>query len=203
LTAAALHPDSWVDQHAQALYHYALLRLRDPNAAEEVVQETLLAALEGRHRFAGRASPRTWLAGILKHKIVDQIRRSSRERPANGADATEALDDIERRHFSAAGRWRCGPADWLIDPEAVCRRQELRRHLAVCLERLPPRLARVFSLRELEQLSSDEICDLLDISRTNLWVMLHRARLAMRACLEELWAPAAAGAPAEETHLAS
>lgn len=203
MTATALQPDTWVDEHADALYHYALLRLRDPNAAEEVVQETLLAALEARHRFAGRASPRTWLAGILKHKIVDQLRRSSRERPANGADASEALDDIERRHFTAKGRWRCGPADWLVDPEAVCRRQELQRHLAACLERLPPRLARVFALRELEQLSTDEICGLLDISRTNLWVMLHRARLALRACLEEMWTPAAAPVPAPRNHLAS
>jgi len=184
---AQTNPSHWVDEHGDALYRYALMRLRDPDSAEEVVQETFLAGLKARERFSGRSSERTWLVGILKHKIVDLIRRRTRERPSYDGDASETLDTLERDLFDKSGHWKVGPANWLVDPDAVSERSELRGVFSACLDALPPRLADAFSLRELDSQSSAEICKALDITETNLWVMLHRARLKLRGCLESNW----------------
>lgn len=180
------NPERWVSEHGDALYRYALLHLRDATVAEEVVQETLLAALGAYERFSGRSSERTWLVGILKHKLIDHLRRQFRERPADADDAS-AEANAERENFDATGKWRPGPADWLTDPSAVRERSELRSALTDCLGTLPPKLAEAFSLREISDLDSEEICKALGITETNLWVMLHRARLRLRSCLEDDW----------------
>jgi RNA polymerase sigma-70 factor (ECF subfamily) len=186
-STAGLRPEDWVDAHGDALYRYAMMRLRDADAAEEAVQETFLAALKARERFSGRSSVRTWLVSILKHKIVDYIRKRTRERPTSEADAAESLDGLEQELFNRIGRWRSGPAKWLVDPDAVRQRADFRRIFAGCLDELPAKMADAFALRELEQQSAEEICKALGITETNLWVMLHRARLKLRGCLETRW----------------
>jgi RNA polymerase sigma-70 factor (ECF subfamily) len=182
--AAKTHPESWVDQHGDALYRYALMRLRDPASAEEAVQETFLAALRARDRFSGLSTERTWLVGILKHKIVDFIRKHSREKPP--ADG-ELLDRIEQDTFTDEGRWKSGQPAWQLDPGQNQERSEFRQVLGECLEELPPRQGEVFALRELDDLSSEEICKAMGITETNLWVMLHRARLRLRGCIQANW----------------
>lgn len=181
------NPEQWLSEYGDTLYRYALMRLRDQDSAEDVVQETLLAGLTARARFSGRSSVRTWLVGILKHKIVDHIRRRTRERPSSGADAAETLDSLEGDLFDPTGHWKSGPADWLTDPARVRERNELQLVLAACIDELPNRMADAFSLRELDELDSAEICKTLGITETNLWVMLHRARLKLRGCLELNW----------------
>lgn len=169
-----LDPEVWVEQHGDYLFRYALFRLRDPDLAESLVQETFLAALHSQEKFAGRSSERTWLVGILKHKIIDYFRRSSREQS-------------EEEFFNERGYWKVEPEEWRLDPSAVIENQEFWRALTHCVSELSPRLANAFLLREVDGLSSEEVCKTLNISAPNLWVMLHRARLHLRQCLEKHW----------------
>ena len=179
-----------MSDHAQALQalrpqllKYARLQLRNPAWAEDAVSETLLAALEKPQAFAGQSQLKTWLIGILKHKLVDQIRRNSRElslgTPEDDADLDETL-------FRPDGHWRENPQDW-GDPEAALRQLEFMRVLEACVEHLPGQQGRLFMMREWLELDTEEICKLLAISPTNLWVMLHRARLRLRECLQLNW----------------
>jgi RNA polymerase sigma-70 factor (ECF subfamily) len=183
-------PEFWVDLHGDYLYRYALMRMREPAAAEEVVQETLLAALESYDRFSGAASERTWLVGILKHKILDHFRRASR---LTSFDSLEGLPAEPESVFMHSGDWpdhfdpNLGPADWHASPAEVLEQTEFREVLGQCLMGLPDRLATVFTLREMEELKTEEICKVLNISSTNLWVMLHRARAHLRLCIENKW----------------
>jgi RNA polymerase sigma-70 factor (ECF subfamily) len=167
------------------LLRYASLQLRDAAAAEDAVQETLLAALAGEAGFAGRANLRTWLTGILKHKIVDTIRRQSRERPAAEAGTEEGEEEFDGL-FTARGHWQEMPDAWEQPEQALNQRQFLAA-LEACLRALPERTARVFMMREHLGLETAEICKEAGISATHCWVLLHRARMALRLCLETNW----------------
>jgi RNA polymerase sigma-70 factor (ECF subfamily) len=175
-------------QHRGYLLRVARLQLRDESLAEDVVQETLAAALAG-GGFSGRSSLKTWLTGILKHKIVDAIRRKQRE-PAvvasfGNLDAELELEDFDGL-FKSDGGWDTPPADW-GDPESALSRREFFDVMDFCLEKLPPNTARAFMMREVMELESDEICGELGITANNLWVILYRARMALRQCLEQNW----------------
>ncbi len=176
-------PADWIDRHAEALYRYALLQLGDPEAAEDCVQETFVAALEARRTFRGRSSQRTWLIGILKHKVCDHFRRRSRELPADDPAALAALDAM----YTAGGVWKDSLRDWTWTPETMLAREDFWRAMRDCLSRLPPRLGDAFCLRELHGLNAREICQVLEVSATNLSVRLHRARALLRQCLERRW----------------
>lgn len=183
-------PSLWVDQHGDYLFKYALFRLRDSSLAEDVVQETLLAALQGYEAFAGRGSERTWLTGILKHKIIDCFRRASRETPV---DMSEGESFEHDEFFRQSGEWRHhwqpdkAPVEWQATPEKLLEQNEFWMVFTDCLSPLPARTAHAFTLREVEGLTSEEVCEVLMISANNLWVMLHRARLHLRHCLEVNW----------------
>jgi RNA polymerase sigma-70 factor (ECF subfamily) len=167
------------------LLRYASLQLRDAAAAEDAVQEALLAALAGEAGFAGRSNLRTWLTGILKHKIVDAIRRQSREQPASDfkhdGDAEEFDGLFDRR-----GHWEETPDAW-EHPEAALGQKQFLAALEACLRALPERTARVFMMREHLGMATSEICKELGITPTHCWVMLHRARMALRLCLSDSW----------------
>lgn len=165
------------------LLKYAQLQLRNAAWAEDAVSETLLAALEKPQNFAGQSQLKTWLIGILKHKLVDQIRRNSRELSTTTADDNADLDDDL---FQADGHWRDAPKDW-GDPEHCLRQVDFMRVLEACVDHLPGQQGRLFMMREWLELDTDEICKELSISPTNLWVMLHRARLRLRECLQLNW----------------
>jgi RNA polymerase sigma-70 factor, ECF subfamily len=166
------------------LLRFALLRLRDKSAAEDAVQEALLAAIQGAERFAGQSSVRTWLVGILKHKIIDNLRKSSRERSADSAGDTD-VEDLEG-FFGSDGHFVEPPGEW-ESPEKALEQRRFFEALERCLQGLPRAAARAFTLRELMGLGTDEICKELGISASNCWVMLYRARLNLRACLERTW----------------
>ena len=173
------------NSHRGYLLRVAVLQLRDNELAEDVVQDTLLAALQGAARFDGRSSLKTWLTGILKHKIVDAIRRRTKEPVVTPLDDEIQLDDMDAL-FDETGHWENPPADW-GDPESALSRQQFMDVLQFCLEKLPPNTARVFMMREVMELESAEICKELAITSTNLWVILYRARMALRQCLEQNW----------------
>jgi RNA polymerase sigma-70 factor (ECF subfamily) len=168
-----------VESERAYLLRYASLQLRDRDAAEDAVQETLLAALAGEAGFAGRSNLRTWLTGILKHKIVDAIRRQTRE----GVVPDEAgLDDL----FDASGHWLEPPAAW-PDPDAALEQREFFAVLERCLERLPEKTAQAFLMREHLGAETGEICKELGVTSTHCWVLLYRARVALRECLQMNW----------------
>lgn len=183
-------PGAWVDEHGDYLFRYAKFRLREDAVAEDVVQETLLAALQAYHNFAGRGSERTWLVGILKHKIMDYYRRLSREIPASQLEG-DALthDEFFRDSGEWTGHWRPdqAPVDWQSNPAEMLQQSEFWEVYSQCLSPLPRRVASAFTMREVDGLTSEEICAVLSISVNNLWVMLHRARLHLRRCLELNW----------------
>lgn len=172
----------WLERHGDALFRYAFGRTRDRDVAEDLVQETLLAALEACGTFEGRSAERTWLTAILRHKVVDHLRRTL---PAQLADAPD--DPPPPDLFTRRGRWKAPPAKWAGDPHELMEREEFRRVLAACVSKLPPRTASVFLLREAEEIGSEKICQDLGISATNLWAMLHRARSRLRQCLTLNW----------------
>ena len=183
--------DTWLDRHGDALYRYALVRVRDSDIAEDMVQETLLAALRARDSYAGQASERTWLVAILKNKIIDHFRRAARETPM--PDPPEPDDTVEAFfEGETPGHWTEAPATW-GRPDTALEQTEFWRAFRDCLANLPERQARVFALTELDELSTPELCKALDITASNAWVLLHRARLRLRDCLERSWF----GLPAE------
>lgn len=185
-------PDAmvWVDQHGDYLFKYALFRLRDAAAAEDAVQETFLAAIKAYAKFEGRGSERTWLVGILKHKITDHFRKSQREAPI-GETEDETFDHPE--FFTRTDGWDnhwntdYAPTEWHATPEQLVEQGDFWKVFNDCLAPLPKRTASAFTFREVDGLTSEEICNLLSISVNNLWVMLHRARLHLRNCLEMNW----------------
>ncbi len=181
-----LDPTRWVEEHGNCLYRYALVRVSTPEVAEDLVQDTLLAAVRTQERFAGRSSERSWLVGILKHKIVDHYRKRGRE--TTFTDLEFCKDECARK-FVEGGWWNHerGPHEWEEPHEAVAHRAEFWQTLRACLGKLPSRVATVFALREIEETPSKEVCAALNISEANLWVMLHRARMALRECLEVHW----------------
>ncbi len=180
----ATQTEKWVDDHGDYLYRYALTRLRKQDEAEDVVQETFLAALASLHRFAGTSSERTWLVGILKRKIVDVLRRKMRERPTSDFDVTDGWFE---KLFDARGNWVKGPGSWPSDPSATLTTKEFWSVFYRCLSKLPHRLAEAFTLRAVEEMAGADVCKVLDVSANNLWVMLHRARLQLARCLEFNW----------------
>jgi RNA polymerase sigma-70 factor (ECF subfamily) len=167
------------------LLRYATLQLRDAAAAEDAVQETLLAALAGEANFAGRSNLRTWLTGILKHKIVDSIRRQARERPVADLESGDEAGEFDPL-FDRRGHWQQEPDAWQ-QPEGALGQKQFLAALEACLHALPERTARVFMMREHLGMETPEICKELGISATHCWVMLHRARMALRLCLQTNW----------------
>jgi RNA polymerase sigma-70 factor (ECF subfamily) len=168
-----------------ALVRFAALQLRNNDAAEDVVQDTLIAVLEKPDRFAGQSSLRTYVTGILKHKIIDVMRSSKRECRIEASDGQSDADVIDAL-FKPDGHTVDMPRQW-GDPDATLEQKDFFRVLEICLERLPARNARVFMMREWLELETDEICKELQVSTSNAWVMLYRARVQLRECLDISW----------------
>jgi RNA polymerase sigma-70 factor, ECF subfamily len=173
-----------IEQQRPYLVRYATLQLRDAEAVQDAVQETLLAALAGEANFAGRSNLRTWLTGILKHKIVDTIRRQAREAVISGdgeGDGSE-FDAL----FEANGHWVEHPTAW-SDPDAALDQGQFFAVLEECLKKLPKKTAQVFMMREHLGNETAEICKELSVTPTHCWVLLYRARMALQLCLNKNW----------------
>lgn len=172
-----------LDQHRPQLLKYAMLQLRNRAQAEDAVQEAMVAAIRGVETFAGGSSVRTWLIGILKHKIIDSIRKSSREQSLDQYESSP--DDLDAM-FKPDGHYADKPADWGNPEEALSRRRFFTA-LEHCMASLPKMTAQAFAMREVMGMDTAEICASLRITTSNCWVLLHRARMRLRECLERNW----------------
>ncbi len=175
--------EKWLQMYGDYLFRYALFRLGQEEPARDIVQETLIAAWKAKKKFRGDSTIRTWLVGILKHKITDHIRQQIRDRNLSESLETDPTSDF----FDDRGRWLKPPQDWQDNPEQLCSNQQFLRTLRACMAALPAHHREVFTLRELQGEDTETICKACGISATNLHVMMHRARLALRHCLEEHW----------------
>ena len=184
-----LDPATWVDDYGDALYRYAHYRVNDAAQAEDLVQDTFLAAIKALDRFKGKASVKTWLTGILKNKIIDHYRKSSRW--TNFSDLTSFYEGESSEMFQENGHWKAEshkfPAEWRPEQLTNLDRKEFWDQFRSCADQLPEKIRQVFTMREVDGYSSSEICEVVGISRQNLWTILHRARMALRRCLEVHW----------------
>ncbi len=183
-TGPTLDPTTWVDVYGDYLFRFALARVRNPEVAEELVQETLLAALTARHSFRGTCSERSWLTSIMKRKAIDWLRAEVRKRVKRDPDPDRWID----AQFTRSGKWKVKPDEWSDeDPGQSLTRHDFRNVLTGCLDRLPTRLRQAFILRHVDEQATEEICTAVGASETNLWVMLHRARHRLWRCLNRNW----------------
>ncbi len=178
-----IDPNEWIDAHSDVLYKYALPRVQQRDIAEDMVQETFLAALKNIDSFSGKSTIQTWLISILRHKIADYYRKSNRETDENIDDI---LEDFQS-HFFNKKKWKVKLSDWRANPEELFSQKEFMLVVKACLKKLPRAIASAFILKEMSDVDSKEICKDLDISESNLWVRLHRSRMSLRQCLEENW----------------
>jgi RNA polymerase sigma-70 factor (TIGR02943 family) len=179
-----INPSRWINEYGDFLYRYAWSRLRDANAAEEVVQETFLAGVRFREQYAGHGSVQGWLTGILKRKIIDYIRVSMKHH-----HVTSPEDDTDpgNRLFHAKGGWNASAMSWAPAADEQVELSELWDVVRGCLETVPKGQAEVFVLSVMEDMESSEICNQLEISQSNFWVRMHRARLALAQCVGSRW----------------
>lgn len=178
-----LEPAKWVDRYGDYLYRYAMSRLRDGEAAEEVVQQTFLAGLRHARQFSGKGAEHGWLLGILKRKIVDFIRQRNRA----GSLMDDQGEDLLDSFFDPKGSWKRELRSTLTRPLDSLERDEFWKVLRACLDALPTRQADIFVLREMDDRGTEEICKDLGITASNLWVLLHRARLRLSTCMQSRW----------------
>lgn len=184
---SACDPVQWLQKHGDSLYGYCMLRVCNPSIAEDIVQETLLAALQAVDSFKGQSTERTWLIGIMKHKVCDHLRKTGREQPL---DEQVLADEHTDEYFDETEHWKNGIAEW-NNPQQSLEREEFWKIMNECIGRLPERLRVLYTLREMDQLETKELIQILNISsENNLWVMMSRARIHLRQCLEINWFPA-------------
>ena len=186
-----IEPQFWVDRYGDYLFNYAIVRVNDSEKAGDLVQDTFLAGLKARNNFQGRSSERTWLISILKRKIIDTYRRNSSSRESSMSEYQEDISDGDfyRGDDPFKGHWLegKGPNSHSLMPEGELEKDELRQIIEKCISLLPPNLASVFIMKLIDETESGEVCKELEITPSNLWVMLHRARLKMRECVESKW----------------
>jgi RNA polymerase sigma-70 factor (TIGR02943 family) len=175
-----------VAEHRSYLLRFARLQLRNETWAEDVVSETMLAALAKPQSFGNRSQLKTWLVGILKHKVIDTLRHHSREVCGLESTDDEDTDPMDYLGFKPDGHFSQAPAEW-GNPEQQLNSRQFFEVMDACTNKLPPSQARLFLMREWLELSSEEICKELSLTPTNLYVQLHRARLRLRECLELNW----------------
>ncbi len=178
-----LNPNKWIDLYADYLYNYAVTRVDSQDLAKDLVQETFFSGLKGKDNFRGQASERTWLISILKRKIIDHYRKINSVKGKKEVRVNFYADGDKK------GSWieECVPQTWGNEAEKNIENEELKKALDFCIQNLPEKYRIVFLLKSVQNYESNEICNELGISSSNLWVIIHRARLQLRKCLEENW----------------
>lgn len=181
-----IDPQQWVNNHADYLYAFAITRVKDEYLARDLVQETFLAALERLSQFEGRSSERTWLTAILRNKIMDVFRKkSSVLQPFHDYTAGDSIDFFE----TGNGHWKeeHQPKAFGIEQYDKFANKEFNRILEQCLKKMPALWLIVFTMRFIDEQATEVICDDLEISASNFWVIIHRAKVNLRACLQKNW----------------
>ena len=184
-----INPAGWVDNYSNYLFQYAYLRVRNEKNAQDLVSETYLSALKNVDKFMGKSSEKTWLTAILKNKIFDHFRKKYN----SSSEFNDELYNEKEEVFEQGGRWDGhwiwgnGPKEWNVSPDVYVEKKEFWDYLYKCMEELPEQFLSVFTLSELEDIPSKEICKELNLTQSNLWVILHRCRKQLRRCLEIRW----------------
>jgi RNA polymerase sigma-70 factor (ECF subfamily) len=180
-----LDPDKWVQKHGDYLYNYAYSRVQSKEVAEDLVQETFVAGLKAMKSFQGRSSEITWLISILKRKVIDHYRKisGSKETTLSAFSSPFQQAGIHQGHWIMER----APKEWKGDLDDPIHQQEFRGILEKCLSMLPDKLKAVFVLKYIEEINSEEVCKELGCTSSNLWVMMHRAKLRLRDCIELKW----------------
>ena len=177
-----INPQLWVKRYSDGMFRFALLRVNDDEHADDIVQNTFLEALKAKDSFAGLSSEKTWLFGIMKNKIMDYYREKKKSQKY-GLSLDDDRDPCES-DFDGKGHWRALPFSWGIDPEKAVVDKELLQNLRDCISTLSPKFRELYVLREVEGCDSETICSELNITPSNLWVILHRARNLLKKCME-------------------
>jgi RNA polymerase sigma-70 factor (TIGR02943 family) len=182
-----LDPKQWVAAHADYLYAYAITRVNDEDQAKDLVQETFLAALQKTGGFEGRSTERTWLTAILRNKIVDVYRKRSK---ASEQVAQKNGDDQQTAFFDEdSGHWITGnaPKAFGIEHDDHLVKKEFESILKKCMEKLPVLWKAVFTMKHIDEEATETICAEMKVTQANFWVIIHRAKLNLRACLQKNW----------------
>lgn len=172
-----IDPTLWVDRYADKLYNFALTKVFSEQLAEDLVQETFLAALKGKANYKGKSSELTWLISILKNKIFDNFRK----------EKLSIIDTPKDDFFIENGHWKNKPIPIAFEDINALENKELNKILAQCLSELPSLWKLVFSLKHLDDCSAEEICAKLELTKANYWVIIHRSKLNLRDCLQKKW----------------
>lgn len=182
---ANMNPKGWVDSYGDYLYNYAYSRVNEKETAEDLVQETFVAAWKSRDQFLGKSTEKTWLVSILKRKIIDYYRKASNNKEVTASQFSSPF----REDGFYEGHWimERAPKDWQQQQDDPMHQEEFRQVLTVCLSLLPPNWRSVFIMKFMEEAKSEEVCKELGCTPSNLWVMIHRAKLKMRECIEHKW----------------
>ncbi len=178
------NPDLWLERHGDILYRFALARVKSSELAEDLVQDTLVSAIRSIDGFKGKSTVRTWLVQILKNKIIDHARKMSRRKTTS---LDEEYSDALEGNFTSFGIWNRILSDWAGNPDEALSQKEFFEALEGCLSGLNDRARTAFTMKVIDGMDSEDICNTLDISTSNLWVVLHRARMSLRDCLEANW----------------
>lgn len=178
---ASIDTNTWLDEHGDYLFAFALRRIKDQTAAEDLVQDTLLTGIRKLSSFEGRSSLRTWLTGILKLKLMERLRQSNREPVLN--ESTDFIDS----QFRKLELWNTVQSNWESRPEQELESSKFRQQFADCLNKLKEKQRLAFTLHVVDEVNSRDICETLGISDSNLWTLLYRARMGLRDCLEKNW----------------
>lgn len=186
-----LEPQRWVELYGDYMFNYAIVRVNDQEKAEDLVQETFLAGLKAKDNFQGKSTERTWLISILKRKIIDTYRKQYASKESSMGEFEQEISDGDfyRSEDPFKGHWMegKGPHSHSLMPDGEIEQEELMKIIRLCISRLPPNLASAFVMKMIDEAESEEVCKELGITPSNLWVMLHRARLKMRKCIENKW----------------
>jgi len=182
-----LHPEKWLPEYGDYLYSYCLLRVNHRETAEDLVQETLVSAMRAAGSFKGESSEVTWLVAILKNKIIDYYRKRDVLKDAQSYLASTEAEFSDNFFEATNGHWLRDAASHTWDADAGVDEEEFGRVLQGCIEKMPPKLAPVFIARFLDDEDSETICKVHNLSPSNYWVIMHRAKLLIRACLEKRW----------------
>lgn len=178
-----LNPNKWIELHADYLYNYTISRINNKDLAKDIIQDTFFAALKAKDNFQGKASERTWLISILKRKIIDHYRK---------INSAKGKAEVKMNFYSDGdreGEWieERVPSSWKNEVERNIENNELNLALEKCISDLPEKYAMVFRMKTIQQFETEEICKELEITSSNLWVIIHRARTQLRKCMEDSW----------------
>jgi len=178
-----LDPNKWIDNYSDYLYNYAIVRVNDHDLTKDLVQETFLAGLKSAKNFEGKSTERTWLISILKRKIIDYYRKINSKK----GQAEIRMNFYEDGENEGSWLEERVPQSWDHEAEKKIETVELHNQIDDCIDYLPEKYAMVFRMKTIQEMETEDICKELDITPSNLWVIIHRARTQLRKCLEDNW----------------